>query len=304
MKNSNLQLNNDTPIGLIAGWGSFPVQVARSLRIAGHPVYCVGITDHASTELESICTDVMWAGVGRLGRHMRYFRRHGAKHVTMAGKLFKADMLYSGSLWLKHLPDWTCLRTFGPALLGRKRDARDDTLLMAVTDSFTRRGLEVCAATDFAPELLVDEGILTGKKLSQARHLDVEAGWRVARQMGAMDIGQSITVKDGTVIAVEAIEGTDACIERTGQLCRRGGWTLVKVSKPNQDMRFDVPTIGPQTVEKVHAAGGKVIAIEADRTIVVEREATIRSANRLGITIIAMAEAAIEATFDHSRRAA
>ena len=290
MTNQHSLSNSDTPIGLIAGWGSFPLQVAQSLRKAGHPVYCVGITDHASEELESICTDVMWAGVGRLGRHMRYFRRNGAKHVTMAGKLFKADMLYSGSLWLKHLPDWTCLCTFGPALLGRKRDARDDTLLLAVTDSFTKRGMEVCAATNFAPELLVDEGILVGKKLSHAHRLDVDAGWRVARQMGAMDIGQSITVKDGTVIAVEAIEGTDACIDRTGQLCRRGGWTLVKVSKPNQDMRFDVPTIGPQTVERVHGAGGKVIAIEADKTIVVEREETIALARKLGVTIIAMDE--------------
>jgi DUF1009 family protein len=108
-----------------------------------------------------------------------------------------------------------------------------------------------------------------------------------------MDIGQSITVKDGTVIAVEAIEGTDACIERTGQLCRRGGWTLVKVSKPNQDMRFDVPTIGPQTVEKVHASGGKVIAIEADKTIVVERPETIALARKTGVTIIALDEAEI-----------
>ena len=285
--------NHDVPIGLIAGWGSFPVQVAKTLRVAGHPVFCVGIVDHASEELETICDEVLRIGVGRLGSHMRFFRRHGVRHVTMAGKLFKADMLYSGSLWLKHLPDWTCLRTFGPALFGR-RDARDDTLLLAVTNSFIRRGMQVCAATDFAPELLMKRGTLTDRRPSRGQQSDIKAGWRVARQMGAMDIGQSITVKDGTVIAVEAIEGTDACIERTGQLCRRGGWTLVKVSKPNQDMRFDVPTIGPQTVEKVHAAGGSVIAIEADKTIVVEQEQTIRMAKKCGITIIALNESEIE----------
>jgi DUF1009 family protein len=303
MSSQSTLSNSEIPIGLIAGWGSFPLQVAQTLRDAGHPVFCLGITDHASEQLESICTDVYRTGVGRLGSHMRYFRRHGVRHVTMAGKLFKAEMLYSGSLWLKHLPDWTCLTTFGPALFGRRRDARDDTLLLAVTNSFIKRGMEVCAATDFAPELLVEKGTLTGAKPSRAQALDIEAGWRVARQMGAMDIGQSITVKDGTVIAVEAIEGTDACIERTGQLCRRGGWTLVKVSKPNQDMRFDVPTIGPQTVEKVHASGGKVIAIEADKTIVVERPETIALARKTGVTIIALDEAEIGLSVDQASRA-
>ena len=296
--------NSKSPIGLVAGWGSFPVQVAQSLQRSGHPVYCVGITDHASEELQQICDGFMWAGVGRMGSHIRFFRRNGAKHVTMAGKLFKADMLYSGSLWLKHLPDLTCLLTFGPALMGRKRDARDDTLLLAVTKSFHSRGLEVCAATDFAPDLLVDKGTLIGQELTRVQRLDVEAGWRVARQMGALDIGQSITIKDGAVIAIEAIEGTDACIERTGGLCRRGGWTLVKVSKPNQDMRFDVPTIGPQTVEKVRDGKGKVIAIEAGKTILVERERTIELARRAGITIVALDEADIGLSIGDSIRAA
>jgi len=280
--------NRNEPIGLIAGWGSFPLQVVDSLRIAGHPVYCVAISGHASTKLESICNDVMWSGVGKIGRHIRYFRRNDVKHVTMAGKLFKADLLFSGSVWLKHLPDLTCIRTFGPVLLGGKRDTRDDSLLLAVAGAFTKGGMEVCAATDFAPELLVNSGTLTGTKLSRTQRLDIETGWKVARQMGAMDIGQSITIKDGTVIAVEAIEGTDACIERTGKLCRRGGWVLVKVSKPDQDMRFDVPTIGPQTVVKVREAGGKVIAIEANKTIIVEREQTIKLARESSMTIIAI----------------
>lgn len=304
MKTVFINSNHAPPIGLIAGWGSFPVQVAQSLRRAGHSVYCVGITDHASAELNEICDDVMWSGVGRLGRHLRYFRRHGVRHVTMAGKLFKADLLYSGSLWWKHLPDLTCVLTFGPVLLGRKRDARDDSLLRAVSNAFVKRGMEVCPATDFAPELLVTKGTLTGPKPSSTQRSDIEAGWRAARQMGALDIGQSVTVKDGTIIAVEAIEGTDACIERTGQLCRRGGWTLVKVSKPNQDMRFDVPTIGPQTVANVHRAGGKVIAIEADKTIVVQRAKTIELAKQSGITIMAFDEAEIRSAMESARFAA
>ncbi len=176
--------------------------------------------------------------------------------VTMAGKLFKADLLYRGSVWIRHFPDLTCVRTLGPFLVGRRRDARDDSLLLAITRAYAKAGIEICAATDFAPELLVDKGQLAGPAANERLQRDIEAGWLIAKQMGGLDIGQAITIKDGTVIAVEAIEGTDACIERTGQLCKRGGWALVKVSKPQQDMRFDVPTIGPQTIQRVQRCQG------------------------------------------------
>lgn len=276
------------PIGLVAGWGSFPVEVAQTLIRAGRSVCCVAIKGHASTDLESICDHVVWSGVGRMGSHLRYFRRNRVCQVTMAGKLFKADLLYKGSIWLQHCPDITCLRTFGPVLLGRRRDARDDSLLLAVTGAYTRCGIEVCAATDFAPELLVKPGSLAGGKPAPRLQNDIDAGWQVAKHMGGMDIGQTITIKDGTVIAVEAIEGTDACIERTGQLCPKGGWTMIKVSKPNQDMRFDVPTIGPQTIQMVHDAGGSAIVIEAGKTIVVDHEKTVAAARKAGITLLAI----------------
>lgn len=276
------------PVGLVAGWGSFPVEVSRSIVRHGGTVCCVAITGHASTDLESICDHVHWSGVGKLGGHLRYFRRAGVEQVTMAGKLFKADLLYKGSLWLRHMPDLTCVRTLGPHLIGKRTDARDDNLLLAITEAYRRANMDVVAATDFAPELLVNHGILVGKKPGERLQRDIDAGWQVAKQMGGMDIGQTITIKDGTVIAVEAIEGTDACIERTGQLCARGGWTLVKVSKPNQDMRFDVPTVGPQTVQRVRDAGGKAIVIEADKTIMVEREETLRLARSAGIAIVAV----------------
>ena len=303
-QNHSQTLEAYPPVGLVAGWGSFPIEVAQSLVENGRRVCCIAITGHASDELETICDDVKWSGVGRLGGHIKYFRRHGARQVTMAGKLFKADLLFQGSVWLRHLPDWCALRTFGPHLMGRNRDARDDSLLISVTNAFSRRGLEVCPATDFAPELLVKDGLLVGRRADAALRRDIEAGWQVAKQMGGLDIGQTITIKDGTVIAVEAIEGTDACIERSGQLCRRGGWTLVKVSKPQQDMRFDVPTIGPQTVQRVRDAGGKAIAIEADKTILVDREKTLRIAKAAGITIIAMRDGASSQSNDASKRAA
>ena len=295
--------NQQSPIGLVAGWGSFPVEVAQQISRDGGRVCCVAITGHANRELESICDDVKWMGVGKIGGHIRYFRKHGVKQVTMAGKLFKADILFSGSL-LKHFPDLCALRTFWPHLFTRKqRDARDDSLLMAVTNAYSSGDMQVCAATDFAPELLVKQGLLVGTEPNEKLRADIQTGWRVAKEMGNMDIGQTITIKDGTVIAVEAIEGTDACIDRTGQLCKRGGWTLVKVSKPNQDMRFDVPTIGPQTITRVRDAGGTAIAIEADMTILVDREQTLRLARQAGITIVSIADAEMSGSSSTSRAA-
>jgi DUF1009 family protein len=279
------------PVGLVAGWGRFPISVAAKLREDGHPVMCVAITGHAGAELEAACDRILWSGVGRFGGHLRFFKRQHVSKVTMAGKLFKSDLLYGGSLWLRHLPDLTCLRTFGPLLLGRGRDARDDRLLTAVIDTYQRHQIEICSATRLAPELLVKAGLLTRKKLSERSLRDAEMGWSIAKTMGGLDIGQAVAIKDTTVIAVEAIEGTDACIRRSGELCKRGGWTLVKVSKPNQDMRFDVPTIGTQTIQNMADAGGVAIAIEADRTILLDREATIAMADRLGIAIIALDQA-------------
>lgn len=277
-----------TPVGMVAGWGRFPILVAESLVRARVPVYCIAIHGHADKHLEFLCTDVRWSGVGRLGDHVRYFRRHGVREVTMAGKLFKADLLYSGSVWLRHTPDWQGLKTFGPLLLSRRGNARDDSLLTAVTEMYLRNEMHVVPATDFAPELLVDEGLIVGRIPNAKVERDIQFGWQVAKQMGAFDIGQSITIKDGSVLAVEAIEGTDACIERTGKLCPRGGWTLVKVAKPSQDMRFDVPTIGPQTIAKVKEAGGIAVAIEAHRTILVDRVQTLADAAKAGIAIIAL----------------
>lgn len=275
--------------GLIAGWGRFPIQVAEAIRENGDAVHCVAVKGHALPEIESVCDSTQWFGVGRMGSHVRYFRRHGVTAVTMAGKLFKSEILYGGSL-LGHCPDWTCVRAFAPLLLGRNRDARDDSLLTAVTEIYLRSKIDVCPATDLAPELLVKEGHLAGPRPKPAAKRDADIGWRTAKQMGGMDIGQSVTIKDGTVIAIEAIEGTDACIERTGQLCSRGGWTLVKVAKPNQDMRFDVPTIGPQTVQRVHEAGGTSIVIEADKTIVVDQTETFAAAHKAGISILAFCD--------------
>jgi hypothetical protein len=196
--------------------------------------------------------------------------------------------LYQPGAWLKYWPDWRTVRTFWPHFIARRKDRKDDTLLRAVVETFAHAGITLMPATDFAPELLVKPGQLTRRGPSAGEWKDIEFGWRLAKELGRLDIGQSVAVKDRTPLAVEAIEGTDECIRRAGSLCSAGGFTVVKAAKPRQDMRFDVPTIGIETIETLAASRGAVLAIEAGRTIVVDQAEVIELANRHKIAIVAV----------------
>jgi DUF1009 family protein len=167
-------------------------------------------------------------------------------------------------------------------------DNRDDSLLLGVIAEFERDGMIFASALDFCPELLVKEGVLTRRAPTPAERRDIEFGWTLAKEMGRLDVGQSVAVKEKAALAVEAIEGTDRCIERAGQFCRAGGWTLVKVAKPQQDMRFDVPTIGVTTIENLHKARARVLAIEADKTILLDQDQVVALADRYGLSIVAL----------------
>ncbi len=272
--------------GLVAGWGEYPQQVLQALKRSGYPTVVAAIHAHASEDLEPLADALEWFGVCKLGRMQRFFHAHGVTKVCLAGKLFKDRILYHGSLWLTHAPDTECIRTFIPSFLSRRENTTDDTLLGAIVQSFHRKGMHVVPGTDYATELIAEEGVLTNRRPNARELADIEFGWNIAKQIGGLDIGQSITVKNRSVLAVEAVEGTDACIERTGTLCPVGGWTLVKVAKPQQDMRFDLPTIGPLTIERIANSGGSAIAIEAGKTIVLDRPRTLALANRKGISIL------------------
>lgn len=279
-------------VGIVAGWGSFPIEVAEHCRALGYEVYIAAIKGHADQRIAEFAEEMKWFGVAKLGGQIKFFQRHSVQQITLAGKLFKDKILFHGLGWIEHFPDLTCLRTLYRSFITRSNDTRDDTILGAVAGAFTKRNMQVVPATDLAPQLMVNEGCLTRRKPNRREMLDIEFGWQIARQMGGLDVGQSITVRDQTVLGVEAVEGTDALIARTGQLCPRGGFTLIKVAKPKQDMRFDVPTIGLRTLENLVRAGGQTIAIEAHRTILVDREQTLAYANNHGIAIIA-ADAAL-----------
>ena len=277
-----------TRIGLVAGWGRFPVLVAEALKAAGHEVYCIALRNHADPALATICDEYYPAGVARLGWHIRYFRRRGITQATLAGKLFKHKLLFGKLGWLSLVPDLRTIRAFFPLFVTRRKNRNDDALLAVVVDEYARSGITLAPATDFAPELLVKLGTLTRRQPTAAERDDIAFGWQLAKEMGRLDIGQSVVVKGRAVVAVEAVEGTDECIRRAGQFCPQGGFTVVKVAKPQQDMRFDVPTIGIQTIETLVAAGGKVLAIEAEKTIVVDQADVVRLADERGLTIVAM----------------
>lgn len=282
-------MSTSESIGIVAGWGEYPLAVARALREKGHTVVVAAVYDHAPKEIEALSHHVKWIGVCKLGGMQKFFQQHGVKHVCLSGKLFKDRILFHGWGWMEHFPDWECIKTMLPMFYFRHVNTNDDSLLGAVVASFGRHGIKTIPGTDFATQLIAEAGGLTRRKPSKSELDDIEFGWSIAKQMGGLDVGQSVTVRDRTILAVEAIEGTDACILRTGQICTRGGFTLVKVAKPQQDMRFDVPTIGPQTIEKMKFAGGKVIAIEAGKTILINREKTIQMADELGIAILSRA---------------
>ena len=206
----------------------------------------------------------------------------------MAGRVRKADM-FAGPRWLQwlqYLPDLTSIRVW----YVHARDKRNDTLLGAVADELARRGMTLIDSTRYCPEALAAEGVLTPFDPPRRAVEDADFAWPLARQIAALDIGQSVAVKEREIIAVEAIEGTDKLIERAGALCPQGGWTLVKLAKPDQDMRFDVPTVGPQTIEKLAAARAVSLVIEAGKTLVLERERVLELAAKYRIAIVGRGE--------------
>jgi len=280
-------------IGLLAGWGRYPVVVAEALRAQGYSVRCLGLKDNADLALKTLCDDFAWVGMAQLGRSIRYFRRQRCTQITMAGKIHKVQF-FQPWVWLKILPDWRTVKCYYPHFVLTKGDRKDDTLLGAAIAEFAKDGITVAPATDFAPELLVKEGLLTRRGPTAAQQADIEFGWTLAKEMGRLDVGQSVAVKGRAVFAVEAIEGTDACIRRAGQLCRAGGFTVVKTAKPQQDMRFDVPTIGLGTLQTMVEAGATTLAIEAGKTILLDEAAVLDFANRHGLAIVALnADAAV-----------
>ena len=273
--------DNDT-LGVIAGAGAMPLMVVEAAKRAGQRVVVVGLRGWADPALRDLADVFYWSGVSKLGRFIRLFLRERAYRAILAGSVKKSDM-YGRFLILRNLPDWTTIKFW----FLRAPDRRNDSLLRTMADMMAERGIHLEPCVKYCMDAMAPEGVLTRCRPSAAQLRDLDFGWPIAKEIGRLDIGQSIAVKDQEVIAVEAIEGTDRMIERAGGLCRTGGWTLIKVAKPDQDVRFDVPTIGPDTIENLKQHGAKMLVIEADKTFVVDKETILERAERCGIVVVA-----------------
>jgi DUF1009 family protein len=256
--------------------------VLEGAKRAGCEVTVVGLRGFCDPSLAQEADHFIWSGLARLGGWIRALRRRHATHVILAGSVKKASM-YGRFRLLRLLPDLTALRIW----FFQIPDKRNDTVLRAVADEFARNGIIMQDCVHYCTEDLAPEGVLTKRSPSEAQEKDAAFGWHIAKEMGRLDIGQSIAVKEREVIAVEAIEGTDRMIERAGALCRQGGWSLIKVAKPSQDMRFDVPTVGPETIANLKRNGAKMLVIEAGKTLIVERAKMITDADAAGIVVVA-----------------
>jgi DUF1009 family protein len=244
-------------------------------------IVCCAIRGEASPELAAEVDAFYWCRAAQVGRMIRVFLREGVRRVVFAGKVHKVRM-YAPWRLVRYMPDLLGYRIFYRMIT----DKKDDTILGKVVEVLGEHGLEVVGQAELCPSILAPEGLVTAGALSETERDDIAFGWRLAKQMGDLDVGQSVLVCEQSVLAVEAIEGTDACVARAGALCPKGGFTLVKVAKPKQDPRFDVPTIGPGTVAALSKAGGTVLAIEAGETILVDAAETIQLAERAGIRIV------------------
>lgn len=270
-------------LGLIAGQGRLPFLVADGARKAGLKVICAGLADQAEPELADHVDRFSYVALARPGAWIRTLRKYGVRETIMVGRVAKKAIYTPGRI-LQYLPDWRAFRIWYGRL--RQGDKRNDTLLGAIADELASGGIILTDSTQYCREHLARQGIMTKCRPSQAQLDDIEFGWEIVKRMGDLDIGQAIAVKEREVIAVEAIEGTDEMIQRAGSLCRAGGWTLIKTAKPNQDMRFDVPTIGQATLENLKQNGAGCAVVETEKTLIIDLPETVKLADKLKIPLI------------------
>ena len=278
-----MAINSNNIIGLIAGGGRLPFLIAAGARQAGLKVICAGLGDNPDPLLANAVDYYTEVPLARPGTWIRKLKKQGVTNTIMVGKVRKEN-LYSPKRILKYLPDWRAIRIYYWRL--RKNNKIDQTILQAIADELACGGIILQDSTKYCKEHLADKGVMTRTKPSAGVQEDIDFGWQMLKKISETGIGQAIAVKEKTVLAVEAVEGTGAMIERAGQLCRRGNWTLLKAPRPDLDMRFDVPCVGTETIESLNKNGGKSLVVEAGRTIIIDKPQTIELADKLGIAII------------------
>jgi UDP-2,3-diacylglucosamine hydrolase len=262
-------------LGIIAGNGVYPRLLADGARRAGvEKIVASAFTGETDPTLEQHVELVEWMRVGQLGRLLKFFRSQGIHHAIMAGQIAPKNLF-------DLRPDLKALM-----LLGKLKERNAESIFAAIADELAKIDVDLLPATTFLEDSLAQPGLIAGPKLSSRQEHDVELGWNAAKEIARLDIGQTIIIKNGTIVAVEALEGTNEAIKRGGTLAREGA-VMVKVSKPNQDMRFDVPVIGVETVRIAAESGVRVIAVETGKTLLLERDAVIALANGSNMSVVA-----------------
>ena len=261
-------------LGIIAGNGVYPRLLADAARKAGvKKIIAAAFTDETDPVLVQHVDLIEWMRVGQLNRLLKFFNEHKVHHAIMAGQIAPKNLF-------DLRPDWKAL-----LLLGKLKERNAESIFVAIANELTRIDVELLPATTFLEDCLVPAGLIAGAKLSRREEEDVDLGWKIAKEIARLDIGQTVMVKNGTVVVVEAFEGTNEAIRRGGVLAREGA-VIVKVAKPNQDMRFDVPVIGQETISVAAEAKIRVIALEAGRTLLLKKNEVILAAQRAKITVL------------------
>ncbi len=258
---------------MIAGNGQFPLLFAQEARRQGETVIAVALKEEADPALEQHVDAMTWFSLGQLGKTIDYLKSQGVHRAVMAGQV-KHVQLFRGIT-----PDLRAMK-----LLSRVANKKADTLLSAVTQEFEKEGIQFLSSLTYLDKNICPVGPLTQRTPTPAEQEDIEFGLPLARSMAGHDIGQTLVVKDKTVVAVEAMEGTDACIRRAGEIAG-AGCIIIKVARPKQDLRFDVPVIGPLTLESLKTAHASVLAIEAGKTLLLNRDQLLKTANAYQLSI-------------------
>jgi len=270
-----MMTENTKTIGLIAGRGIFPFLVAREAREDGYRVVCCGIEKEADPGLKEVADVYQEIKLGQLKRLRDFFKKEGVSEAVMAGKIEKVRIFQENVR-----PDLEMAK-----VLLKVRDFGDDSLLGGIANYLSSHRIELQDSTRFLKEALPGKGVLGKRKPSSKVEADIDFGLKIAKALAGLDIGQTVVVKDRAVLAVEAIEGTDETIRRGG-LLGKGGVTVVKVAKPNQDMRFDVPAVGLETLNRLIEVEAGALAFEAGKTVFLDRDEFVRKADRAGIALV------------------
>ena len=275
-----MKKNVTDKIGIIAGGGQFPLLFAKAVHRQGLKVYAAAHQGETDETLADEVDHLQWVKLGQLGKIINFFKEEGINKTVFIGSITKTNIFRDVRPDLKGLGLWNQIDI-----------KQDDAILRAVANRLEKDGIEVVASTNYVPELLFPQGILTRKKPTKEQKNDIVFGWKIARPLGSLDIGQCVVVRNQTVLAVEAIEGTDATIRRGGSLGKEKA-VVVKLRKPNQDLRFDLPAVGEKTIASMQEVNAAVLAVEAGYALFFDRESVIEAADAAGIVVVGVTESA------------